>query len=93
MKYSLTDLQEVGLDLTPEQLVTLRNNFPSAADKLCELLLLCAESYVVIAALALECGRFEDVEHILNNLIAGQLKHTDVIPFPTQHVVPFPEQS
>lgn len=49
-----------------------------------ELRALIAEAYQVIGVLAQDAGRFDDVWVIkaMDNLAAGRLMHSDVLPFP-----------
>jgi hypothetical protein len=47
---------------------------------------LIGEAYQVIAALATDCGRFDDphVINALDNLVALRIVHDDVLPFPSK---------
>ncbi len=51
-----------------------------------ELLTLIGEAYQVVGILADECGRFDDphVTKMMDNLVAGQMVHADVLPFPNK---------
>ena len=51
-----------------------------------ELLALIGEAYQVVGILADECGRFDDphVTKMMDNLAAGHMVHSDVLPFPSK---------
>lgn len=51
-----------------------------------ELLTLIGEAYQVIGILAHECERFDDPQVIkmMDNLVAGKMVHSDVLPFPSK---------
>ena len=51
-----------------------------------ELLTLIGEAYQVVGILADECGRFDDphVTKMMDNLAAGHMVHSDVLPFPSK---------
>ncbi|MFZ3160999.1 MAG: hypothetical protein WBI05_10050 [Rhodoferax sp.] len=51
-----------------------------------ELLALISEAYQVVGILADECGRFDDphVTKMMDNLAAGKMVHSDVLPFPSK---------
>ena len=64
----------------------IRNAMERTLKAQTELLDLIGEAYQVVGILADECGRFDDphVTKMMDNLVAGQMVHADVLPFPSK---------
>ncbi len=73
---ALTDLDEAAAHLDAVAVTTKQDIFER----------LIGEAYQVIAALAIDCGRFDDPHVIkaLDNLVALRIVHDDVLPFPSK---------
>ena len=73
---ALTDPDEAAAYLDAVTVTTMQD--------VCERLI--GEAYQVIAALAVDCGRFDDPNVIkaLDNLAALRIVHDDVLPFPSK---------
>jgi len=72
----LSDLDEAAAYLDAVAVTTKQDIFER----------LIGEAYQVIAALAIDCGRFDDphVINALDNLVALRIVHDDVLPFPSK---------
>ena len=76
LSLALTDLDEAAAYLDAVAVTTKQDIFER----------LIGEAYQVIAALAIDCGRFDDphVINALDNLVALRIVHEDVLPFPSK---------
>ena len=64
----------------------IRNAMERTLKARTEVLDLIGEAYQVVGILADECGRFDDlhVTKMMDNLAAGHMVHSDVLPFPSK---------